>query len=539
MAELTNEKEMAPSPSVEMAKGDMDKTTIDEDALKLAEMGYTQEMSRNFSVWSVLGVGFSLTNSWFGISAALITGINSGGPLLIIYGIILIALISTCVGITLSEMASAMPNAGGQYFWANELAPKRWANIASYLTGWFAWAGSIFTSASVALAMGSATVGCYQLSHPDLIIKPWHTFVAYQMANIFCFFFNCYGRTLPTIAKVTLWTSLVSFAVILITVPAVAPTHQHAKFVFATFINGTGWAEGGIAFIVGLVNTNWSFACLDSASHLAEEVHRPERMIPIAIMGTVAIGFVTSWFFSVAMFFSIVGDFTNILSSATYVPILELFYQALSNKAGAIFLEAMIIATGLGCLVASHTWQSRLCWSFARDRGLPGYQWLSKVHPKLDVPVNAHFASCVIVAIVGCLYLASLTAFNSMITACIVLLYLSYSIPVICLLVKGRANIKPGPFWLGPIGLVANIVTLLWTLFTLVMYSFPFAKPVLTSNMNYVSLVYAVIVIIITVDWFVRGRKHFRGASERHNDVVVVMEAVRHGSVASAGHGYA
>ncbi|KAF2257408.1 choline transport protein-like protein [Trematosphaeria pertusa] len=533
MAEGVDEKALAPVSSVDMAKGEM--TSIDRDAMKLAEMGYTQDMQRNFSVWSVLGVGFSLTNSWFGISAALVTGINSGGPILIIYGIILIALVSTCVGISLSELASALPNAGGQYFWANELAPKRYANFASYLTGWFAWWGSIFTSASVALAMGSAMVGCYQLSHPDFVIKSWHVFVAYQMANIFCFFFNCYGKTLPTVAKVTLWTSLISFAVILITVPAVAPTHQHAKFVFATFINNTGWEQGGIAFIVGLVNTNWSFACLDCATHLAEEVHRPERMIPIAIMGTVAIGFVTSWFWSMAMFFSIVGDFQDIVGSATLVPILELFYKALNNKGGAIFLEALIIATGLGCLVASHTWQSRLCWSFARDRGLPGHQWLSKVHPTLDVPVIAHFASCVIVAIVGCLYLASLTAFNSMITACIVLLYISYSIPVICLLLKGRSNLKPGPFFLGPVGLVANCVLLAWTLFTLVMYSFPYAKPVKAGNMNYVSAVYAVVTSIMAVDWLVRGRKSFRGVGERKSDVVHAVEGVRSGSVGAQG----
>ncbi len=210
-----------------------------------------------------------------------------------------------------------------------------------------------------------------------------------------------------------MWTSLTSFAVILITVPAVAPTHQHAKFVFATFINNTGWQQGGIAFIVGLVNTNWSFACLDCATHLAEEVHRPEKVIPIAIMGTVAIGFVTSWFFSMAMFFSIVGDFSNIGASSTGIPILQLFYQALNHKAGAIVLESLIIATGVGCLVASHTWQSRLCWSFARDRGLPAHQWLSQVNKTLDVPVNAHFLSCAIVAILGCMYLASLTAFNS------------------------------------------------------------------------------------------------------------------------------
>jgi choline transport protein len=245
------------------------------------------------------------------------------------------------------------------------------------------------------------------------VIKTWHTFVAYQMANIFCFFFNCYGKTLPTVAKISLWTSLVSFGIILITVPSVAPTHQHARFVFATFINNTGWQQNGIAFIVGLVNTNWAFACLDCATHLAEEVHRPERMVPIAIMGTVGIGFVTSWFFSMAMFFSIVGDFSNISATATLVPILELFYGALRNKAGAIVLEALIIATGLGCLIASHTWQSRLCWSFARDRGLPAHQWLSQVHKRLDIPLNAHLVSCVIVAIMGCMYLASLTAFNS------------------------------------------------------------------------------------------------------------------------------
>lgn len=131
-------------------------------------MGYAQEMSRNYSLLSLLGLGFSLTNSWFGISAGLVAGINSGGPVLIIYGIILITLISVCVGISLSELASALPNAGGQYFWASQLAPRRYANFLSYVTGWLSWAGSIFTSASIALAMGSALVGCYQLAHPDL-----------------------------------------------------------------------------------------------------------------------------------------------------------------------------------------------------------------------------------------------------------------------------------------------------------------------------------------------------------------------------------
>ena len=69
-----------------------------------------------------------------------------------------------------------------------------------------------------------------------------------------------------------------------------------------------------------------------------------------------------------------------------------------------------------------------------------------------------------------------------MVTACIVLLYISYSIPVVCLLIKGRNNITHGPFWMGSLGLFSNWVLLLWTTFTIVMYSFPSVKPVLLGS---------------------------------------------------------
>ncbi len=167
----------------------------------------------------------------------------------------------------------------------------------------------------------------------------------------------------------------------------------------------------GKAFIVGLINANYSFACLDCATHLSEEVPNPARTIPIAILGTVFIGFLTAWPFSIAIFFSI-SDLKTLLGTSTLVPILELFHQALSSTAGAIVLEALIMATGVGCLISSHTWQSRLCWSFARDRGVPFGAYLGHVNKQLDVPLRAHVLSCAIVAALGCLYLGSYTAFN-------------------------------------------------------------------------------------------------------------------------------
>ena len=363
--------------------------------------------------------------------------------------------------------------------------------------------------------------------------------MAYEIINFFCYLFNCFGKSLPWVAKATLYISLGSFLVILITVPACAETHRSGAYVFGSFVNSTGWESDGMAFIVGLINPNWIFACLDSATHMAEEVPQPERNIPIAIMATVAIGFTTSWFYCLSMFFSMT-DLNGLINSVTEVPILELYYQALNNTAGAIVLESLLLVTGMGCLIACHTWQTRLVWSFARDRGVPGHQWISQVNHTLDVPLHSHNVSCFIVGVLGLLYLGSSTAFNSMVTACITLLYMSYTTPILCLWYRGRNNVHHGPFWLGKWGLAANIVTLLWTIFCLVMYSFPSTMPATTGStfffffpffsvfcflhstlditdnpdMNYVSVVYAVVAVILLTDWFIRGRKSYHGVQQ-------------------------
>ena len=39
--------------------------------------------------------------------------------------------------------------------------------------------------------------------------------------------------------------------------------------------------------------------------------------------------------------------------------------------------------------------------------------------------------------------------------------------------------------------------------------------------MNYVSAVYGVVVFIIIIDWFIRGKRGYRGQSLRHEEVDV------------------
>ena len=41
--------------------------------------------------------------------------------------------------------------------------------------------------------------------------------------------------------------------------------------------------------------------------------------------------------------------------------------------------------------------------------------------------------------------------------------------------------------------------------------------------MNYVSAVYAILVSIIAVDWFVRGRRGYRGQDRRHDEATAAL----------------
>lgn len=522
----------ADNSSDNLIKGvEIERTTDEERSLETVDKveegknPVNGHLRRSFSLWSILGVGFGLTNSWFGISVSMVTGIYSGGPMMIVYGIIIIALISICIAVSLGELSSAFPHAGGQFWWSLKLAPPKYRRLAAYLCGSFAWAGSVFSSASTTLSVATELVGMYALTHPEFEVKRWHVFVCFEILHFFLLLFNCSGKALPYISSSSLYISLFSFFTITVTVLACSHGQfNDAKFVFATFYNETGWKNNGIAFIVGLINPAWSFSCLDCATHMAFEVEKPERVIPISILSTVAIGFVTSFCYSIAMFFSL-RDLDALSSSTTGMPILDIFYQATGSLPGSIILGCLILFTSFGCVIACHTWQARLCWSFARDNGIPYSKYWAKIDPELGVPLNAHLMSCGLIVLLGVLYMASTTAFNSLITGCIAFLLLSYSIPVLCLLWHKR-NIKKGPFWLGKFGLFCNIVLLGWTLFSLVFFCFPSVMPVTKDNMNYASVVIVGYFLYSLLYWKFKGNKDFYAVEEDESEYGVSQEIV-------------
>jgi choline transport protein len=85
--------------------------------------------------------------------------------------------------------------------------------------------------------------------------------------------------------SLTAW--IATSAVILATAPK-----TNAEFVFTQFTNETGWPDG-VAWILGLLQSALSLIGYDAVTHMTEEMPRPTRDAPIAMITCVAIGGVT------------------------------------------------------------------------------------------------------------------------------------------------------------------------------------------------------------------------------------------------------
>ena len=253
--------------------------------------------------------------------------------------------------------------------------------------------------------------------------------------------------------------------------------------------------------------------------------------VPFALMSTLSIGFITSFAFVIAMLYAMV-DMDAVIGTPTEVPIYEIWLQATRSGAAATVFVCMLAIIAFFALNGCQQTASRLTWAFARDDALILSKYFNRIHTNLQVPVYALLANSSVVFIIGCIYLASTTAFNALIGTGLILQQVSFIFPAALLLYRRRSSTylpANRRFRLGVFGWVANIVTIAFGILTLVFYCFPSEMPVTGGNMSkwlyFLSLVgmgrltnldYSVVVIgtmaIFTlINWFIHAHRHYQG----------------------------
>ncbi len=119
------------------------------------------------------------------------------------------------------------------------------------------------------------------------------------------------------------------------------------------------------------------------------------------------------------------------------------------------------------------------------DRAKTDNNSFSHVDSKRKVPVRAAYLCWAIIAILGCIYVGSSTAFNALIGSNIVLANISYGFPIFLLFAGRRTHMAPSTFPLGRfLGPLINGLALTWIIFVVVFFSFPFVQPVSAQNMS-------------------------------------------------------
>jgi len=78
----------------------------------------------------------------------------------------------------------------------------------------------------------------------------------------------------------------------------------------------------------------------------------------------------------------------------------------------------------------------------------------------------------------------------------------------------------------GLVGWAANIIGLVYTIITTVLFVFPPFLPVTGTTMNYCIVAFAIIILISGIQWIVDGRKNFEGPR------ITIDESAHRGSLA-------
>ncbi|KAJ0418276.1 amino acid/polyamine transporter I [Aspergillus carlsbadensis] len=485
---------------------------VDEVRLEAA-LGHKQELRRGFGLFSLTSLGIIIANSWAATGGTIVTALYNGGPMAVLYGLIVVSIFYGLISASLSELASAIPSAGGVYHWSSVVA-GRYGRATGFFTGYLNACAWLLSASSMSSILGNEAVAMYLLRNPGVEWHSWQPFIVFQIVLWMCCGIVCMGnRYLPLLNRIALVLSMGGMFITVV-VLAVMPRGRRAsnKQVWRTYYNETGGWNDAICFLSGLLNAAFAVGTPDCISHLSEEVPQPERKVPQGIMLQLLTAFATAFVYLIALFYGISDIDAVFNSSISYFPTAEIYLQATGSTAGAVGLIALLFLATFPTLIGTLTTGGRMWWSLARDNATPFAPFFARVHPTLDAPVNATVAMTAMVSCLGCIYVGSTTAFQALISSFIVLSTLSYAGAIIPHILTGRKKIVPGPFAMSGIwGYIVNIGSVIYIVVTVVFFCFPFVMPVTVQNMNYTSVITVGLMTLVAIWWFIRGNREYKG----------------------------
>ncbi len=505
-------------------------SVLDEDTKKLHEMGYAQELSRRMSRFSNFAISFTIISILSGCLTLYYFGLEHGGPPTMLWGWLLVGGIVILVGLSMAEICSSFPTAGGLYYWAAKLAPGSSAPAWSWFTGWFNLIGQVAITAGISFGCAFSVSGFLAIyTNQSYWLSPGHIIAILAVVLFVQGLLNSYNiRLLSLLNNISVYWHILGVAVILI-ILLVAPhshTHQSIGFLFGS----TGWHDFGslsgfgiplYVFLIGLLNAQYTFTGYDASAHVTEETVQANIAGPRGIIDSIWVSWIAGFILLFAVSIAIPTHFPITLSGVTYkgygdiataiVPWATIFeYNA--GKVVAELLILVVIGAQFYCGTASVTANSRMIFAFSRDGAVPGARFWHHVSKRTRVPVRTAWFGAVGAFILSAFYLVNTSTYAAVTDIAVIGLYIAYLTPVFLRRINGKAFV-PGPWVLSKRwGPLINWVAIVWVVFICIVFCFPYYKPYNSlTTFNWTPIAVGAVIGFAGIWWGVSARKWFKG----------------------------
>ncbi|KAI1177384.1 amino acid transporter [Nemania sp. FL0916] len=492
---------------------DVDTIVAVDGGIEVNAAGYKDQLRRQYGFWGIVGIALTVDNAWAALGSSISVSILNGGPPGLIYGLIVALFWYSFIGLSLAELASSVPTAGGVYHWATIAGGPRWGRMLGFFTGWINFYGWMFDLAALVQITANIVVQLYTTYHQDTYVpEPWHVYVAYVailwLSVLFVIFAN---RLVPHTQTLGMFFVIVGGVITIIVIAAMPKKHASNHFVWGSFNenNLTGW-QGGVAFLLGVLNGAFTIGTPDAITHIAEELPHPRRDLPKAIGMQISLGFLYAFVFAIALSYAIT-DISQLQGGINTYPLAGIYQQATQSAPATFGLLFILFLTSMCCCVGTVLTNSRAYWALARDNAVPFSGFFGRVNESLSCPIEATLFVALFATGLGAIPLGSSSAFLALTGSFIVLTTVSYAIPFTANMLTGRKYFPPGPFHLGKLGYVINLTAVLLIALFDIFFFFPYSLPTSVESMNYNSVILVGTIAVSVIWWFLHATHHYPG----------------------------
>ncbi|PSK38471.1 Choline transport protein [Elsinoe australis] len=502
--------QLGPLESFNSSDRSMEYEGTPKDRQDMTRMGKQQLFRRNFQFVPIFGFSTILMCTWELVLTGASYVLPNGGPAALVWMFFVAAIGFGFVIISMAEMASMAPTAGGQYHWISEFAPPSYQKVLSYTVGWLTVLGWQSATAGASFAMGSQIQGVLTLDYSSYSPQPWHATGITIIAVTFGALFNTFlAKRLPFIEAIMLFVHIFGFFAIMIPLWVLAPKTPHEE-VWTRFQQTSNWPSMGVAALVGLVGPTLTLVGPDSAVHMAEEIKDASRILPRAMMCAWALNGLTGWIMSITFAYCL-GPLEDALAPSYNFAYIGTFYTATGSVHGTTVMASVILVMQFCNIVTCMAGASRQMFAFARDSGMPFSRLLENVHPTLKVPVNTIVITWFITCLLSLINLGSNVTFNAIGSLTSTALLSSYIFSIACIAWKRARGepLLPSRWSLGNWGLPTNLASLVFLTITFLFACFPLSLPVVPMTMNWASVIFGGVSIFAVTFYIAHARRSY------------------------------